>query len=149
MSSVRQMILYVLLLVAPSCALSDVPARILYVIDGDTFRAVVKTMEGHGFETSIRVAGIDAPESKYGFECTAERQAGYAATKFAKTLLKKRQVVFLSEIRPDKYDGRIVAKVSLPDGRSFGEVMLQAQHAIAYHGGRKRKVWCMDDKGRF
>jgi len=127
-----------------SPVLSDVPARVLYVIDGDTFKARVN-VNGQFYQTSVRVAHIDTPETKYAFQCDAERQAGFAATRFAKTLLKKEQAVLLNEIHPGKYAGRIIANVSLLDGRDYGKIMLQSGHAIPYEGGWKTKVWC-DDK---
>jgi endonuclease YncB( thermonuclease family) len=119
-----------------------IAAKVLYVIDGDTFRANVKDRQGLVFETSVRVAHIDTPETKYGYECEAERQAGYAATRFAKSILKKRQTVFLSQVRPGKYAGRIIADVSLSNGQDYGQIMLQSGYAIPYEGGRKRKIWC-------
>jgi len=121
---------------------SQIPAKVLYVIDGDTFRAQVTIWPDLTIETNIRVARIDTPEKKRGSLCEAERQAGYVASAYAKQLLPKNSQVFLSGLKKGKYPGRMIAEVQLADGRSFGQIMLRSGHAIAYDGGRKRKVWC-------
>jgi len=123
-----------------------VPARVLYVKDGDTFRAVVTIWPDLSLETDVRIAHIDTPEKKRGSQCEAERQAGKLASDYAKSLLRRQQTVFLSKIRKGKYAGRIIAEVTLPDGRDYGSVMVKANHAIPYEGGRKRKVWCKGEK---
>lgn len=123
---------------------ADVQARVLYVIDGDTFKARINVGDQF-YQTSVRVAHIDTPETKYGYLCEAERRAGYAATRFAKQLLPINKKVKLAKIRPGKYSGRVIAEVQLPNGHDYGEIMLQSGHAIPYEGGWKRKVWC-DDK---
>jgi len=121
---------------------SQVPANVLYVIDGDTFRAQVTIWPDLTIETNIRVARIDTPEKKRGSLCEAERQAGYVASAYAKQFLPKNSQVFLLALKKGKYAGRMIAEVQLADGRDFGQIMLDTGHAIAYDGGRKRKVWC-------
>jgi len=135
----RVVFLSCLLLISP--VYSDVPARVLYVIDGDTFKARIN-VDGQFHQTSVRVAHIDTPETKYGYECDAERKVGYAATRFAKGILKKEIQVTLQDIKPGFYPGRIIATVKLPDQRDFGQLMLNAGYAVPYEGGKKRKVWC-------
>ncbi|WP_135078608.1 thermonuclease family protein [Terasakiella sp. SH-1] len=120
---------------------SDVPARVLYVIDGDTFKARIN-VDGQFHQTSVRVAHIDTPETKIGVQCPAERLAGKKATRFAKGILKKKMQVTLQDIKPGFYPGRIIAAVKLPDQRDFGQLMLNAGYAVPYEGGKKRKVWC-------
>lgn len=119
-----------------------ISATVLYVIDGDTFRALVEKPSGGVFETSVRVAHIDTPETKYGYECEAERRAGYVATHFAKELLPRNTNIVLAGMRPGKYEGRVIAEVLLPNGKDYGQIMLQSGHAIPYEGGWKRKIWC-------
>jgi hypothetical protein len=73
-----------LYLLCAGSVLADLPARVLYVIDGDTFRALVLNQQGRSFETSVRIAHIDTPEKKRGAECEAERQAGKLASDYGK-----------------------------------------------------------------
>ncbi|WP_417798726.1 thermonuclease family protein [Terasakiella pusilla] len=124
-----------------SSVLSDVPARVLYVIDGDTFKAKIN-LDGQFHQTSVRVAHIDSPETKIGVQCPAERLAGKKATSFAKGILKREMQVTLQDIKPGFYPGRIIAAVKLPDQRDFGQLMLNAGYAVSYEGGKKHKVWC-------
>ena len=121
---------------------AQVPAKVLYVIDGDTFRARATIWQDLTLETNIRVARIDTPEKRRGSQCDGERRAGEQASIFAKQLLPKNSQVILSGFKKAKYAGRVIADVQLSDGRNYAQIMLKAGHAIAYNGGKKRKIWC-------
>ncbi|WP_283195860.1 hypothetical protein [Rhizobium sp. AN80A] len=48
----------------------------------------------------------------------------------------------LTRISGDKYFGRILADVTLADGRNPAQYMLGEGIAVAYDGGRKQKAPC-------
>ncbi|WP_069190159.1 thermonuclease family protein [Candidatus Terasakiella magnetica] len=121
---------------------AGIPAKVLYVIDGDTFKAKLDLGAGKAMVTSVRVAHIDTPETKWGFECLAEKRAGLQASSYARFLLREGSQVQLSHFKKDKYEGRVVAQVTLGDGRDYGAVMLSQKLAVPYEGGRKQKIWC-------
>src|SRR5690554_2795248 len=50
-----------------------VEARVLRVIDGDTFIAEARVWPGHTVKVSVRIRGIDAPEIRS--RCTKEKAA--------------------------------------------------------------------------
>lgn len=133
---------FVLLSVPAMSAQHGYSATVVYVIDGDTFKAKVALPGGSSLKTNVRIAHIDTPEKKRGAECEAEVRAGYAATAYAKKYLLPGQSVILRNVRQGKYRGRVIAEVTLNDGRDFGTIMLQSGYAIPYEGGWKRKVWC-------
>jgi hypothetical protein len=54
-----------------------VEARVISVLDGDTFLAEARVWPGHTVRVNIRIRGIDAPEKRA--RCTAERAAAQAA----------------------------------------------------------------------
>ena len=56
-------------------------------------------------------------------------------------LIPKGTVVELSNIKDDKYLGRINANVFLPDGRDVGLILIDSGLGRPYKGG-KRKSWC-------
>ncbi len=113
-------------------------AEVVRVIDGDTLEARVAVWPGQEIVTRVRLAGIDAPE--VDGRCAAEKQAASAAREALARLVGDGAVV-LSEVRPDKYFGRVVARVADAAWRDVGQLMREAGHARAYDGGR-RASWC-------
>jgi endonuclease YncB( thermonuclease family) len=131
-------------LLAPGAARAAEPQRIgpiaaevLGVHDGDTFRARAAIWPGISADTAVRLRGIDAPE--LAGKCPAERAAAIAARQALAALLGAR--VTLLEIAPDKYGGRIDARVLNAAGLDVGAAMIAAGHARPYDG-RARGGWC-------
>ncbi|MGH6630355.1 MAG: thermonuclease family protein [Burkholderiales bacterium] len=116
-----------------------VRARVVRVIDGDTLSVSATIWPGASQATSVRIAGIDAPELTG--RCDSERKRAQAAKRALADLVAIGSTVFLREVRPDKYGGRVVAHVGLVDGRDVGKLQLAAHHARPYDGG-KRQPWC-------
>jgi len=95
-------------------------ARVRFVPDGDTFF----TTSGE----SIRLAGIDAPErGKDG--APSQYHADEATERLRRLVLGK--AVEISTISTDRY-GRVVAEVSLSDGRSLQEILVGEGLAFVY-----------------
>jgi micrococcal nuclease len=117
-----------------------VTARIQEVVDGDTVSAKVHVWIGAEIETSIRFAGIDAPEMKS--KCGKERALAEAARKEVEKLLRN-NLVELSDIRLEKYAGRVLAHVKTTDGIDIGKVMVEKGLARPYFG-KKRQPWCAE-----
>jgi micrococcal nuclease len=111
------------------------PHEVLSVIDGDTLTVLID-----GQKETVRVLGINTPETKYssrGAECF-----GAEASEYAKSLLEGAQVTLEqdpSQDTRDKYN-RILAYVGLPDGRDFGQVMIVDGYAYeyTYHGNANK-----------
>ena len=106
-------------------------ARVAYVIDGDTFRLA-------GGER-IRIAGIDAPESRQGqARCRAELAQGKAATARARAMLEGRPVTLVRVGR--SYD-RTVAEVRV-GGRGLAETLVAVGVARWWPRGARKPDWC-------
>lgn len=111
---------------------AGLPATVVRVIDGDTIR-----VEARGFETPVRLLGIDAPETRHpdvGEECF-----GAEATARLKRLLPEGARVRLetdpSQDARDRY-GRLLAYV-YPAGRdgpagSVNHDLVRTGHATVY-----------------
>jgi micrococcal nuclease len=99
----------------------------IFVIDGDTF-----SMGGQ----RIRIAGIDAPETRPP-RCMEEARLGLAATQKLRELLASGTVT-VSGTTHDKY-GRDVREVRV-NGQDVGEAMISAGVAREYGSGRR--PWC-------
>jgi micrococcal nuclease len=114
-------------------------ATVVRVIDGDSLEADVRLWPGLTQRISIRLDGVDTPE-KNGGPC----EAGMArkASLFTNAWVSKGREVVLSDVRPDKYGGRVVGRVRR-EGKveSLGSALVAAGHAREYSAGKKGK-WC-------
>jgi endonuclease YncB( thermonuclease family) len=119
-----------------------VGATVTEVIDGDTFWVKARIWIGHEVTTKVRLSGIDAPEIGSHAKCAAEKQKGEDARAYL-TGLVGGQSVQLTDIRADKYGGRVDARVAVEGGAGkfidLGELLVTKGFAVAY--GRA-KPWC-------
>ena len=108
-------------------------ARVVILHDGDTitldidlgFDHLISGLDFDGkTRLSCRVLGINAPELR-----TPE---GKVALAYAQTLLKPGDHCTVVSHGWDKYGGRFDGTVTLPDGRDFGQTMIDAGQAVAY-----------------
>lgn len=111
------------------------PARVAAIHDGDTmtldidlgFDHIISGLDFAGkTRLACRIFGINAPE--------LSTDAGKEALAFAQTLVKPGDLVTVLSHGWDKYGGRFDGEVTLADGRSFGQVMLDTGHAVPYSG---------------
>ena len=111
-------------------------ATVIRVIDGDTLKIIYQ-----GKEQSIRLIGIDTPESKAnkkankdamrsGQDVAAITAMGKQATAFVKKLVKAGDTVTLEfdVQKHDKYN-RLLGYVYLPDGRMLNEEIIKNGYA--------------------
>lgn len=103
------------------------------VYDGDTFRVHLACKYGVFCKTiPIRVRGVDCPEIKGG---SAETKVlAKQAKAFTKNFLKGGKIL-LRNCGRDKYF-RLLCDVKV-NGKSLGEELIKAGHAIPYGGGTK------------
>jgi endonuclease YncB( thermonuclease family) len=114
-----------------------VSADVVRVIDGDTFEANAQIWLGETIAVRVRVAGIDAPELHA--RCEDEYRRAQAARNYLAQRIAGRSVR-LSDIRNDKYGGRVDARVADSNG-DVADAMIAKHLARAYAGGR-RGGWC-------
>lgn len=115
-----------LLMLAPARAAEriegPIAAEVERVIDGDTVRVAARIWVGHTVSVSVRLAGVDAPEI-FRPRCAAERDAARRAKSFVETMLGGEEVT-LHDVVPDKYGGRVVARIETASGDDLGEALL-------------------------
>lgn len=119
-------------------------ATLIRVIDGDTIKANVEIWPGLTVETSVRVAGVNAPELRRADEC--EKIAGQHARDYAAAWFARHSDIQITNVQQDKYAGRVLARV-ISGGSDFGADLIAAGHAVPYSGG-KRASWCENKEGR-
>lgn len=115
-----------------------VEARVLSVLDGDTFVAEAHVWPGQFVRVNVRIRGIDAPEMKS--RCLAEQEAAVAARDLLSNLLGN-ETVAISNIGGAKYYGRVLADVVTERGEPVSQVLVDRGLARPYRGG-KRQGWC-------
>lgn len=115
----------------------SIPAQVVRVIDGDTCRVrATNWLPGHTIETTVRIAGIDTPETKQRAKSKVEADLGAKAKQFAIDQFTG-AIVSLVGIESDKY-GRILTKVVRhSDGACWAGTLVAAGLAKAYDGGTK------------
>lgn len=111
-----------------------VEARVLRVVDGDTFVAEALVWPGHAVRVSVRIRGIDAPEMRS--RCAAEKRAARRARAALERLIGGAPVS-VSNIGGGKYYGRVLADVTNAGGEELGPALMAAALVRAYQGGRR------------
>jgi len=133
---------YILLLAAITLPLQAIsvenigPAKVISVVDGDTLKINYK-----GKEESVRLIGIDAPESRINKKAKNDAQRsgedlktitamGKEATNYVKSLVKPGDTVRIEfdVQKRDKY-GRLLSYVYLPNGTMLNEEIVKAGFA--------------------
>lgn len=117
-----------------------IPAAVVRVVDGDTLTVRARIWIGQEVETNVRLAGVDAPELHA--RCDDERERALRARDFTERLTQGGEVT-LSEVRTDKFGGRVDARVRTPDGVDVSDALIKAGLARAYAGDR-RAAWCAE-----
>lgn len=116
-----------------------VPARVGYIVDGDTFAGIVKLQDDIEISVRVRLRNVDTPEL-HG-ECINEIIMANIARNRLSELIPVGSMVELQNIKDDKYLGRIDANVIMSDGRDVGDVLVAEKFGRSYSGGR-RSGWC-------
>jgi endonuclease YncB( thermonuclease family) len=108
-------------------------------IDGDTFKGMFQVFEGIWVQKSIRIRGVDTPETKSKAAC--ERLAAAKAANFLGNTLVNSSIE-IKNVDDDKYSGRVDADV-LVNGKDLATVIIQSGNGRVYDG-KKRDPWCKD-----
>lgn len=121
---------------APPVAGLGIPARVISVYDGDTLTVEAWPWPGQSIETRIRLDGIDTPEIRG--RCPEEIAQAKAARDRLAELAGDR--VYLQNIRPGYYAGRMVARVYTAAGDDIAPVLIAENYGRPWAG--HRESWC-------
>ncbi|MFZ9469953.1 MAG: thermonuclease family protein [Rickettsiales bacterium] len=117
--------------------------QVLRVLDGDTLE-INNEFLPQELKLFVRIKGIDTPEKSFRAKCLKEKKLAQKATDFTTKLINEaianKQKIEFSEIKWDKYGGRIVAKVKIGD-KIIGDELIKNGLAKAYFG-EKKSSWC-------
>ena len=112
-------------------------AQVLKVIDGDTLDLFIDLGFKVGFNTRVRMIGIDTPEKWFPYG------------KVVKAYLKQElegNTIFLDVTKKDKY-GRYLGVVYLNknDEQSVNDKLIEINMAKAYHGASRADIWTQEE----
>lgn len=114
----------------------------LRVVDGDTFEARAPVWFGQEITVLVRLRGFDAPETNG--RCAREIALARDASATLREVLGAGRVI-LTDLTPDKYNGRVVAAVWVENGKgqrdAVGDMLVAGGYARPYDG-RGRAPWC-------
>jgi len=119
-------------------------ASVLDVVDGDTIVVSARIWLGQTVETRVRIAGVDAPEIQG--RCPEEIDLAVRARDLVAAKLVGGKAV-LRQVRFGKYAGRVVARVTAPDGADLTNALIAAGLGRTSADGR-RLPWCGANAGR-
>lgn len=133
--------LMLILLASPAHAQEFYVYKPVKITDGDTIKLDVSKESPmiKKLGLSVRIKGIDTPEKDPKAQCEKENALGQQATKFTTDLVGNKELL-LSDIKWDKYGGRIVANVKV-GGVDIAQELLKKGLARVYNG-EKKKSWC-------
>ena len=117
--------------------------KVIRVVDGDTLE-IANEFLPQELKLFVRVKGIDTPEKAPRAKCIKENILAQKASNYTKNSIEKaqknRQKITFSEIKWDKYGGRIVAKVMINES-DLGLELVRSGLARVYNE-EKKKTWC-------
>jgi len=131
----------VLALLSPQIAAQDLVLPVLSVVDGDTVRTSIALPEPLN-KVSVRLNGIDTPESTWRAKCPAEKTLGIMATCAVKKLFPEGSVMIVKDYKWGKYGGRIVGSVYTESGINVTQYLIDMGLGEEYHGKTKINWWC-------
>ena len=121
----------------------SVKAQVNHIFDGDTFSAKVFLNKDIRISVRVRILGIDTPE--ISGQCKNEIDKANLAKERLKKLLPIGSFVKLSNIKDDKYLGRIDAYVINSKKQDITKIMIKEGFARPYKG-KKRLPWCSQEE---
>ncbi len=116
------------------------PVLVTRIVDGDTFKATVLLADGiEVMSVSVRLRNVDTPE--LNGQCAYEIMRANQAKQRLEELIPVGSVIEITNVKNDKYAGRIDANVFDADNRDVGLVLINEKFGRPYSGG-KRLSWC-------
>jgi len=140
MHNMKKFLFIALLFTNICCYATDMTLPIRGVADGDTIKTTLNLPCPLCY-VSIRILGIDTPESTYLAKCPAELAKGLEAKLFLTNLVKGHGTMTVRDVKWDKYGGRIDAIVEI-DNKNVADLLLAAGLAKPYTGQGPKPNWC-------
>ncbi len=153
MANIMKYITILLMLISFNTVANDFYMPIKSVYDGDTIKTYFNELKLPAplNQVSVRIYGIDTPESPAKSYATTGKLGRAKCVKEAELALKAKARVIeiigdersmtLSNFKWGKYGGRIVATVHIKCV-NIAETLIKEGLAVEYFGKGKKKDWC-------
>ncbi len=120
----------------------EIEIKIVKVYDGDTIHVIV-AFRDVPVRLAVRMLGIDTPELKAGKDRLKEEKiAAMVCRNYLTELLKDGAKLVIRKW--DKYGGRVLGDVILPNDIKATDVMLEKGYGRPYFGDKK-KEWTLEE----
>jgi endonuclease YncB( thermonuclease family) len=138
------MLIFLIFILFTSTAKAEVYEwKVLRTVDGDSLE-IANQFLPEELKLFVRAKGVDTPEKAPHAKCEKENALGQKATIFTKKAIenaqKNNQKITFTEIKWDKYGGRIVAKVFINNIDLAQELIKNGLGRVYF--GDKKKSWC-------
>lgn len=133
------------LLCSPALASDPALCTVIKVTDGDSLSCRLDPpLWGPYAKTDVRIAGIDTPESQRRFaKCVKELRLGLIAKAEMKRRVPVGSTVTLDWTGEREKYGRVLANVTLNDGKDWASEMIRLGMARPYtKANLKKSDWC-------
>ena len=118
---------------------------VVSVYDGDTFKVATEIWPQHFIKTSIRMYGIDTPETTWRAKCTKEKALGIVARDYLRMMVNNakntKTPMTITNISKDKYAGRFLGNLFIGNV-DVSKKMIELGYAVEYFGKGTKKDWC-------
>lgn len=124
-------------------------SRLYKIIDGDTIEVDIDLGFDISIRKSVRLAGIDTPESRT--KDAYEKKLGLEAKDWLKAKLKEGETLRIQTEKPDSTEkyGRILGWLYIDsESTSINEIMIQEGYAWSYLGDKKVKDFALLEQRR-
>lgn len=116
--------------------------KITRVIDGDTVEIEAPFIpDPLEKKLSVRLLGVDTPESKHRAKCAKERAMAQQAVLLTTKEINAAKTTKIELVKWDKYGGRVLGNIIL-DNVPLTKKLIDAGLAVEYTGKGPKKDWC-------
>lgn len=119
-----------------------IDCKVIDIYDGDTVTVIFMHGDQVPFKIKIRVNGVDTPEIRSAKSELEKVKALFIRDQLRDLLLN--HIVKLTIVKWDKYGGRIVGDVYLPDNTLVSDYLLKHSYAKPYDGKTKKEGWTIE-----
>jgi endonuclease YncB( thermonuclease family) len=138
------MLVFLILFLFASTAQAEVYEwKVLRIVDGDSLE-IANEFLPQELKLFVRAKGVDTPEKAPHAKCEKENALGQKATIYTKKAIqnaqKNNQKITFTEIKWDKYGGRIIAKVLINNNDLAQDLIKNGLGRV--YSGDKKKSWC-------
>ncbi len=131
----KKLLITILTLFVIACQAGSYRLKNVTVIDGDTIKADIRLGFGVSIFETIRLAGIDTPETRT--KNAREKQAGLFVKSWLESKIKSGEAFTLKTEKKEKGKFGRPLGILVIDGVDICQLLISLKYAKKYNGGKK------------